>query len=289
MSKRYMDFVPAKTADKRAAVASGAPRRTKVAETASARVSTTSRPKVVMPEPTATPRTRMVRRDVSRHVITQKAVVQQRPVVQQKAVIQQRAAMQHRTVAQQRAIAQKNAAVRKVTATQSSAANFAIREDAKLGEIEDLSPKFVKMDVPKRPLGDGTGRKENDKPAQTNVKNEIAAVKSKKLIGRFRNKSAAKNAAKAAAKSEKGTTAKKETFVAPKPTFINQDKVAKRPLSKNVYQKNIVATDEKANKGPVAIITKPEKESKVGLVVAIILTIILGAVAGTIAFLLLPK
>ena len=277
MSKRYMDFVPAKAADKKTAVASGAPRRTKVADTTSVRATSASKPKVVMPEPTATPRSRMVRRDVSRQTVVRKAEVQQRPVVQQ------------RTVAQQRAIAQKNAAVRRVTAAQSSAANFAIREDAKLGEIEDLSPKFVKMDVPKRPLGDGTEQKEKNKKAQPTAKEEAAAVKSKKLIGRFRNKSAAKTAAKTAVKTEKETKAKKETFVAPKPTFINQDKVAKRPLSKNVYQKNIVATDEKTNKGPVAIIAKPEKESKAGLVVAIILTIILGAVAGTVAFLLLPK
>lgn len=290
MSKRYMDFVPAKAADKKAAVVSGAPRRTKVAETTSRAATVTTQPKVVMPESTATPRTRMVRRDVSRHVAAQKTIVQQRPVMQQRTVVQQRTATQQRTAAQQRAIAQKDAAVRKVTAAREPAANFAIREDAKLGEIEDLSPKFVKMDVPKRPLGDGTERKEKNGPTQANAKNEAATVKSKKLIGRFRNKSAAKNTAKASAKAEKEAAAKKkETFVAPKPTFINQDKVAKRPLSKNVYQKNIVATDEKTNKGPVAIITKPEKESKVGLVVAIILTIILGAVAGTIAFLLLPK
>ena len=288
MSKRYMDFVPAKAADKKTAVASGAPRRTKVAGTTSR--ATTTQPKVVMPESTATPRTRMVRRDVSRHVVAQKTIVQQRPVVQQRATMQQRTVTQQRTVAQQRAIAQKDAAVRRVTSVQNSAANFAIREDAKLGEIEDLSPKFVKMDVPKRPLGDGTERKEKSETTQNNAKNEVVAAKSKKLIGRFRNKSVAKNTAKTAAKAEKEAAAKKkETFVAPKPTFINQDKVAKRPLSKNVYQKNIVATDEKTNKGPVAIITKPEKESKAGLVVAIILTIILGAVAGTVAFLLLPK
>ena len=285
MSKRYMDFVPAKAADKKAAVVSGAPRRTKVAGTTSRAATVTTQPKVVMPESTATPRTRMVRRDVSRHVAAQKTIVQQRPVTQQRTVVQQRTATQQRTAAQQRAIAQKDAAVRKVTAAREPAANFAIREDAKLGEIEDLSPKFVKMDVPKRPLGDGTERKEKNEPTQANAKNEAATVKSKKLIGRFRNKSAAKNTAKASAKAEKEAAVKK----APKPTFINQDKVAKRPLSKNVYQKNIVATDEKTNKGPVAIITKPEKESKVGLVVAIILTIILGAVAGTIAFLLLPK
>ena len=77
------------------------------------------------------------------------------------------------------------------------------------------------------------------------------------------------------------------TFVAPRSPFINQDKVVKRPLSsRNVYQKP-VAKEEK--KGPVTIITNSEKDSKVGLLVTIILTIVLGAAAGTVAFLLLPK
>ncbi len=77
------------------------------------------------------------------------------------------------------------------------------------------------------------------------------------------------------------------TIVAPRSPFINQDKVVKRPLSsRNVYQKP-VAKEEK--KGPVTIITNSEKDSKVGLLVTIILTIVLGAAAGTVAFLLLPK
>lgn len=76
-------------------------------------------------------------------------------------------------------------------------------------------------------------------------------------------------------------------FAAPRSPFINQDKVVKRPLSsRNVYQKP-VAKEEK--KGPVTIITNSEKDSKVGLLVTIILTIVLGAAAGTVAFLLLPK
>lgn len=74
----------------------------------------------------------------------------------------------------------------------------------------------------------------------------------------------------------------------PKSPFINQVNVAKRPLSKNVYQKKVEPTKE-PKAGPVAIISKPEKDSRAGLVVGIILTIILGAAAGTIAFLLLPK
>lgn len=272
MTKRYMDFVPSKNADKKTAVASGAPRRTNVADRpvairSSNRTMTTSRPKVMMPEPTATPRTRMVRRSVASQRATQR-------VATQKAATQ--------STARRVTPTQGNMTVRQTVKSTNAQREYTVRNNVKLGEIEDLSPKFVKTDVPKRPLGESVGHKAVIQPA---MKNEAKEAKSKKLIGRFRNK----NSAKAMAKAEKKAAAKKEAFVAPNPTFINQDKVAKRPLSKNVYQKKIVATDEKADKGPVAIITKPEKESKVGLVVAIILTIILGAVAGTIAFLLLPK
>ena len=79
-----------------------------------------------------------------------------------------------------------------------------------------------------------------------------------------------------------------KTFTVPKSPFINQNKVEKRPLSKNVYQKKI-DTPKEVPKGPVTIIAKPEKDAHVGLVVAVILTIILGAAAGTVAYLLLPK
>ncbi len=77
-------------------------------------------------------------------------------------------------------------------------------------------------------------------------------------------------------------------FMIPRNPFINQEKVAKRPLSGNVYQKEPIRVKEE-DKGPVTIITKPKKDSKVSLVVTIIITIILGAGAGTVAFLLLPK
>ena len=73
-----------------------------------------------------------------------------------------------------------------------------------------------------------------------------------------------------------------------RPKFVNTEKVVKRPLSKNVYPKKAVVEKEEPKK-PVTIITKPEKDSRVGIVVAVILTIILGAAAGTVAFLLLPK
>ena len=64
--------------------------------------------------------------------------------------------------------------------------------------------------------------------------------------------------------------------------------MAKRPLSKHVYTKKIEPAKEEKH-GPVKIIEKPKKDSKIGLVITIILTIILGAAAGTVAFLLLPK
>ena len=80
-----------------------------------------------------------------------------------------------------------------------------------------------------------------------------------------------------------------------KPKFVKTE-VKKRPLSpnsrkvasKNVYEKKAAPKEEVAS-GPVTIINKPEKDSRVGLIVTIIITIILGAAAGTVAFLLLPK
>lgn len=79
-------------------------------------------------------------------------------------------------------------------------------------------------------------------------------------------------------------------FEAQRARFVNTEKVAKRPLSKNVYPKKVMVPEEveKPSK-PVTIINKPEKDSKMGMVVAIIITIILGAAAGTVAFLLLPN
>ena len=88
------------------------------------------------------------------------------------------------------------------------------------------------------------------------------------------------------------TTARKHDIAAPKAKFVNTERVAKRPLSKsakNVYVEKVIEPKEETVKKPVKIIDKPEKDSKVGLVVTIIITIILGAAAGTVAFLLLPK
>ncbi|MBQ2659456.1 hypothetical protein IJF85_00555 [Candidatus Saccharibacteria bacterium] len=79
-----------------------------------------------------------------------------------------------------------------------------------------------------------------------------------------------------------------KTLNIPQARFVNTEKVTKRPLSKNVYQKKVVVPEEKPH-GPVTIIQKPEKDSRIGMVVTILITIILGAAAGTVAFLLLPK
>ena len=120
----------------------------------------------------------------------------------------------------------------------------------KLGVVEDLSPKLV-------------GTKKVVKARTTGAKAKVAKPVAKPVE-------------------------KVEEYKTPKSPFINQDKVAKRPLSKNVYRKE-VATPEEIPQGPVTIITKPEKDAHVSMVVTIILTIILGAAAGTVAFLLLPK
>ena len=82
---------------------------------------------------------------------------------------------------------------------------------------------------------------------------------------------------------------------APNSPFINTANIEKRPLSgaKVVAKSAAPAATEpqkpEASKGPVTIIAKTDKDSRAGLIVAIVLTIILGAAAGTIAFLLLPK
>ena len=146
----------------------------------------------------------------------------------------------------------------------------------------DYKDKFVKTEIKKQPLGE-------DK--------DVATAKARKIskMPVF----AKKPATKAPEKKETPTLEKKpevkapekkeqETLKVPKTNFVNTEKVKKRPLSKNVYQKEVV-TPKETPSGPVTIIEKPEKDSRIGLVITIIITIILGAAAGTVAFLLLPK
>ena len=154
---------------------------------------------------------------------------------------------------------------------------LSIDDGQALGVIENLNERFVSKDVEKRPLGDGKPLPEKDLAKE---------AKSKKLIGRRRKNEAAKQPVEKPVEKPAETEAKK-TYSVPKSPFINQEKVVKRPLSKNVYTKK--AEPSKEEHGPVTIIAKPEKENRIGIVVAVILIIILGAAAGTVAFLLLPK
>ncbi len=161
----------------------------------------------------------------------------------------------------------------KTTTKASGKVAFATEKEMILGKVEDLNTHFVKSDVPKRPLSERSHF--TTKPAG------IAAVKAEKVGARKTSKLVEKPVEKPKKTSDKSL------YKTPTP-FINQSKVVKRPLSKNVYQKKVVAPKEE-QKGPVTIISKPEKQAHVGLIVTIILTIILGAAAGTVAFLLLPK
>ncbi len=141
------------------------------------------------------------------------------------------------------------------------------KNDARLGIIEDLrSVEYKEPTVQKSHF--------NEK------KDGIRAIKAKKVGSRG-----------TVSGKPSGLTTKPKNdgvYKTPKSPFINQDKIIKRPLSKNVYQKKVEIPKEEP-KGPVTIITKPEKQAHVSLIVTIILTIILGAAAGTVAFLLLPK
>ena len=138
-----------------------------------------------------------------------------------------------------------------------------------LGVVEDLGSKPVIAAAPKKPLDHG--------PVASAAEAKAQKIKASKSL---RSTSVEKTVEK--------PVANKNTYKTPKSPFINQSKVEKRPLSKNVYQKKIAVPKEEP-KGPVTIITKPEKDSHVGIIITIIMTIILGATAGTIAFLLLPK
>lgn len=190
MSKKYMDFAPVKQkpASKRVAATR---KPTAVRQSVGPSSVRTAKPTIVIPEATA--KKPAARKDVASSGAT----------VSKSAV---------------RTTTSASHVIRKTEVRNSSSGGnagdqsvFAIKTSAKLGEIEDLNPKFVRTDVPKR------------------------------------------------------------------------------PLSKNVYQKKVAEPQQPANQKPVTIITKPKKESYVGVVVTIILTIIFGAVAGTVAFLLLPK
>lgn len=161
--------------------------------------------------------------------------------------------------------------------------NLAMQEpvtqrEVNFGVIEDLGSDFTDIEVEKPPL---TGAYIE---SMTDVAKE---AKAKKIVGRRFGRNVKAPVEKPVEKSVK-TESKKQTMTIPKSPFINQARVEKRPLSKNVYQKKVEAMREPKT-GPVTIIAKPEKDKHVSVIVTIIITIILGAAAGTVAFLLLPK
>lgn len=199
------------------------------------------------------------------------------------------------------------------------------RKEPDFGVIEDYKPKFVKTEVTKRPLGGnsearaagagvksagaggpvvkpagvaGAGARAAGNAARSSMakpNNDAAAFKAQKIGARpfakrpaTASKTVSNETVYAKAVAKTAAVSEKETLNVPKTKFVNTEKVEKRPLSKNVYKKKVVAPKEEPT-GPVTIITKPDKGSHIGVIVTIVLTIILGAAAGTVAFLLLPK
>ena len=187
--------------------------------------------------------------------------------------------------------------------------------EPKYGVIEDYRPKFVRTEVAKRPLGAKASVKKSavksesrpvmrpaTKPAVRPAMKPAMKPAMRPAV-KAETKPVAKLTAKPAAKpAVKPATAKSNYIAGPRITkFLNTNKIEKRPLSggsprrmTSVESVNRSAVAEakiekRVRKSPERIIVKPEKDSKAGMIIAVILTIILGAAAGTVAFLLLPK
>ena len=146
-----------------------------------------------------------------------------------------------------------------------------------------MQPKFVKTEVKKRPLGNKRMAK---KPAIKTATRPAAraAVASKPAVAPKTTMAPRATTAKTA------STAKRPAPLGQRAKFLNTDKIQKRALGRTAARvKPVPVPKPEKPKAPEKIIAKPEKDSKAGLIIAIILTIILGAAAGTVAFLLLPK
>ena len=147
-----------------------------------------------------------------------------------------------------------------------------VENEPEFGVIKERKPRVVKASVEKRPLSRPT--------SESKVKSEEAIAKKQAEEKIYQS------AVKKADKIAEEKPPKKQTEV--KAHFVNTEKVTKRPLSKNVYRKKVVEPEEEPSK-EITIITSEKKDSRIGIVVAVIITIILGATAGTVAFLLLPR
>lgn len=288
MKKQYMDFVPTKSAQAESVILPQSVKyesRTEVR----ARINGPMLDDRPMARPTFTEKP-------ARSAVATRSVVPSRTTVVNRADAASGAGVAGRATVTSRAVATARPATKAVTVERSTAQAKATErprvrevssvkfssEKVGLGTIEDLSERFVKTDVPKRPLSQRVYPANNSEELK-----EIKAQKVGKPERRFGRKTTSRGEIKKSPTVKEKDTIKK-TYQLPKSPFINQNKVQKRPLSKNVYQKQVEPPKETAQ-GPVTIITKPEKQAHAGLIVTIILTIILGAAAGTVAFLLLPK
>ena len=193
-----------------------------------------------------------------------------------------------------RELAVEDILVAKETPEVEGAKTFEPRSDFGFGLVEDYVPVDKKRpafidsakQVEKRPLS--TPAKVYAHPSQTELADELAAAKSAKVTKRpldFDKKGTAKEDAGAAA-SESASKAEAEFK---KPKFINTHLIEKRPLSKTNYRDRSIVAVEESTTSPITIIDKPEKDSRLGFIVTILLTIILGAAVGVVAFLLIPK
>lgn len=253
MKNQYMDFVPA-------GASRAAKRQTVTGRTVTSGAAK-SRPKST---PRATSATRAVSAAKSQSMPSKtrpKATrAASRPSSKQTRVSRPRQSTTSRTTA---------------TVKTTGVVGFSSESRPRLGQVENLNTRFVRSDVPKRPLSRGAHF--------TTARTGVAAAKARKVGNQARTP--VKPVEKPVEKSKSNGV-----YQPPKSPFISQSGVAKRPLSKNVYaKKQAPATPTEAPQGPVTIISKPEKQAHVGMIITIILTIILGAAAGTAAFLLLPK
>ncbi len=206
--------------------------------------------------------------------------------------------------------------------------SFSLRQQPQFGVIEDYQPKFVNTTVEKRPLSKATGAAEAQIvpswEAMASVAVEEQVVPSKRTAEmKPKGKAAGKTARtgvntginsavarRATQQTPPSQTPSLQPLQPPKAQFINQNKVPKRPLSGAEYAGGIRTTGAKTGAPEAASSpaganakvktdarlvdeeVKPEKKKKggsLGMVLAIVGTIILGAVVGTVAFLIMPR
>lgn len=184
--------------------------------------------------------------------------------------------------------------------TQSSAA-FGVFED--YVPIDSRKAGYYAANFEKRPLSEPVRSPKTAASSAAPVANsatpvsdtseaELKAAKAEKILKRpdlkagLRSEKGTSDSADAKSSEEKAKSEPKSTIQAPR--FINTHNIEKRPLSKTNYQARAEAPKNVLS-DPVTIVDRPENESRLGLILTIIFTIILGAAVGTIAFLLMPK